>query len=87
MFTRIVRAFRDEVNPEAMLTVAAEALSKGLGAEDCHIFRTANVAPGTDSKPSPTPGFQSVAGYGEMAAVQAGPVLSTISGGAGAVSE
>jgi diguanylate cyclase (GGDEF)-like protein/PAS domain S-box-containing protein len=85
VFTRIVRAFRDEVNPEAMLLVAAEALSKGLGAEDCHIFRTTVPEPGSEDQSSPTPGFQPVARYGAMEAEQAGPVLATIAGGAGAV--
>lgn len=85
VFTRIVRAFRDEVNPEAMLAVASEALSKGLGAEDCHIFRTIDPEPGSGDLSSPTPGFQPVAHYGSMEAEQAGPVLSTIADGAGAV--
>ncbi len=85
VFTRIVRAFRDEINPEAMLTVAAEALAKGLGAEDCHIFRTSPPELGVEPQSTQTPGFQPVAQYGGMTADQAGPVLSTIAGGAGAV--
>lgn len=39
VLTRIVRSFRDEVNPENMLTSAAETLGRGLGAECCQIFR------------------------------------------------
>ncbi|MBT4740291.1 MAG: PAS domain S-box protein [Rhodospirillaceae bacterium] len=35
VLTRIVRSFRDEVNPENMLTAAAETLGRGLGAECC----------------------------------------------------
>lgn len=85
VFTRIVRAFRDEVNPEAMLTVAAEALAKGLGAEDCHIFRTTDPELNPASPNSPTPGFQDLAKYGHMRSDQAAPILSTIAGGAGAV--
>lgn len=85
VFTRIVRAFRDEVNPEAMLAVAAEALSKGLGAEDCHIFRTTEPEPESADIATPTPGFQPVAHYGDLRSEQASPVLATIAGGAGAV--
>ena len=43
VLTRIVRSFRDEVNPENMLKAAAETLARGLGAECCQIFRLANV--------------------------------------------
>ncbi len=85
VFTRIVRAFRDEVNPEAMLTVAAEALSKGLGAEDCHIFRTIEPEPEAADIAKTTPGFQPVALYGDLRPEQASPVLATIADGAGAV--
>jgi len=85
VLTRIVRAFRDEVNPEAMLGVAAEALAKGLGAEHCHIFRTTQTELGTGAGPNATPGFQLAARYGDLNAAQAAPVLSTIAGGAGAV--
>ena len=85
VFTRIIRAFRDEINPEAMLNVAAEALARGLGAEDCHIFRSTASEPGVEAQSESTPGFQPVAQYGDMTADQAGPVLSTIAGGAGAV--
>jgi len=84
VLTRIVRAFRDEVDPEAMLIVAAEALAKGLGAENCHIFRTIQAEPGTVPG-GETPGFQILARYGERSAVQASPVLKTIGEGAGAV--
>ena len=85
VLTRIVRAFRDEVDPEAMLTVAAEALAKGLGAEHCHIFRNMAVDPSAPPAPGSTPGFQLTARYGDLNAAQAAPVLNTIAGGAGAV--
>jgi diguanylate cyclase (GGDEF)-like protein/PAS domain S-box-containing protein len=82
VLTRIVRAFRDEVNPEAMLSVAAEALSRGLGAEHCHIFRALS----DDAPPNTvTPGFQLAARYGDLEASEAAPVLKTISEGAAAV--
>jgi diguanylate cyclase (GGDEF)-like protein/PAS domain S-box-containing protein len=85
VLTRIVRAFRDEVDPEAMLTVAAEALAKGLGAEHCHIFRNTPVDPGATPVAGSTPGFQLAARYGDLNAAQAAPVLNTIATGAGAV--
>ena len=74
VLTRIVRAFRDEVNPEAMLSVAAEALAKGLGAEHCHIFRSTTPEAGTAPAPGATPGFQLAARYGDLNAAQAAPV-------------
>lgn len=85
VLTRIVRAFRDEVDPEAMLGVAAEALAKGLGAEHCHIFRSMPIEVGTASAIGSTPGFQLAARYGDLEPAQAASVLSTIAGGAGAV--
>ncbi|MGE4062195.1 MAG: diguanylate cyclase [Rhodospirillaceae bacterium] len=82
VLTRIVRAFRDEVNPEAMLSVAAEALARGLGAENCHIFRALS----DEAPPNPiSPGFQLAARYGELEAGEAAPVLKTIGDGAAAV--
>lgn len=81
VLTRIVRAFRDEVNPEAMLSVAAEALARGLGAEHCHVFRA--LSPEAPANPV-TPGFQLAARYGDLEAALASPVLKTIAEGAGA---
>lgn len=82
VLTRIVRAFRDEVNPEAMLGVAAEALARGLGAEHCHIFRALSE----DAPENPdTPGFQLAARYGDLEPAQASAVLKTIGEGAAAV--
>jgi diguanylate cyclase (GGDEF)-like protein/PAS domain S-box-containing protein len=77
VLTRIVRAFRDEVDPEAMLAVAADALARGLGAEHCQIFRSTpdEVA---------TPGFRLAAQCGSMQSADAAPVLATLSSGAGA---
>lgn len=40
LVTYIVRAFRDEVDPDNMLTVAAGALMTGFGADGCQIYRT-----------------------------------------------
>ncbi len=85
VLTRIVRAFRDEVNPEAMLGVAAEALAKGLGAEHCHIFRTLTAGAESPTAAAVTPGFQLAARYGDLDAAQATAVLQNIAGGAGAV--
>lgn len=39
ILNHIVRAFRDEVDPHNMLRVAAETVSRGMGAESCQIFR------------------------------------------------
>ena len=80
VLTRIVRAFRDEVDPEAMLGVAAEALAKGLGAEHCHIFRKL-----TQGEDNASQGYQLAARYGSLDAGLAAPVLSTLADGAGAV--
>jgi len=85
VLTRIVRAFRDEVNPEAMLGVAAEALAKGLGAEHCHIFRSVPIEPAAVPAPGSVPGYQLAARYGDLGVAQASAVLTTIAGGAGAV--
>ena len=82
VLTRIVRAFRDEVNPEAMLAVAAEVLAKGLGADHSQIFRATQM---------PTPNliegrtdYQLAAKYGEAHAPDASDILALFSGGTGA---
>jgi diguanylate cyclase (GGDEF)-like protein/PAS domain S-box-containing protein len=80
VLTRIVRAFRDEVDPEAMLGVAAEALAKGLGGEHCHVFRRK-----AEPETPPHKGFQLAARYGELDPSLANAVLDTIGSGAGAV--
>ena len=38
MLTYIVRTFRDEVDPEKMLAVAAQGIARGLSADGCQIF-------------------------------------------------
>ena len=82
VLTRIVRAFRDEVNPEAMLTLAAEVLAKGLGADHSQIFRASEIANpnllegGTD--------FQLAARYGEGQSPNPADILALFSGGTGA---
>jgi diguanylate cyclase (GGDEF)-like protein/PAS domain S-box-containing protein len=92
VLTRIVRAFRDEVNPEAMLAVAAEALAKGLGAEHSHVFRTLDPpvgqgvgqGPGAGDGSPAKPRYELAAKYGSMDLGQASSVLSALSDGAGA---
>lgn len=82
VLTRIVRAFRDEVNPEAMLAVAAEVLAKGLGADHSQIFRATQV-----SSPNLIEGrtdYQLAAKYGEANAPDASDILALFSGGTGA---
>lgn len=39
ILNHVVRTFRDEVDPQGMLRVAAETLARGMGAESCHIYR------------------------------------------------
>jgi len=82
VLTRIVRAFRDEVNPEAMLAVAAEVLAKGLGADYSQVFRvsTSNTAGSEPGKPV----YQLAAKSGDVTAPDATDILSLFSGGAGA---
>lgn len=52
VLTRIVRSFRDEVNPENMLVSASETLARGLGAECCQIFRLADDIKVSESEDS-----------------------------------
>ena len=80
VLTRIVRAFRDEVDPEAMLAVAADALARGLGAEHCQIFRVASP----EAPAGPVPGYRLEAHFGDMEAIGAASVLESIAKGAGA---
>jgi diguanylate cyclase (GGDEF)-like protein/PAS domain S-box-containing protein len=82
VLTRIVRAFRDEVNPEAMLSVAAEALSKGLGADYAQIFR-ATQAPEPNLIEDRTD-YVPAAKYGDAAAPDSSTILTLFAGGAGA---
>lgn len=39
ILNHVVRTFRDEVDPQDMLRVAAETLARGMGAESCQIYR------------------------------------------------
>jgi diguanylate cyclase (GGDEF)-like protein len=81
VLTRIVRAFRDEVNPEAMLTVAADALAKGLGADHSHIFRIVGAPPGASSE---TARHELAARHGDLDAKNATAILASLAAGAGA---
>ena len=74
VLTRIVRTFRDEVNPEAMLAVAAEVLAKALGADHSQIYR----------RSSDREEFHLAARYGENSPPDAKDVLKLFSGGIGA---
>lgn len=83
ILTRIVRSFRDEVNPENMLKAAAETLARGLGAECCQIFRLSET-----ESPSPPPldhtSFGLAGMYGEADGDLQAPILDSLAGGAGA---
>jgi diguanylate cyclase (GGDEF)-like protein/PAS domain S-box-containing protein len=82
VLTRIVRTFRDEVNPEAMLAVAVEVLAKGLGADHSQIFRATDMSvPGVALT---RPEFQLAARYGEGVAPNATDILALFSSGTGA---
>ena len=83
ILTRIVRSFRDEVNPENMLKAAAETLARGLGAECCQIYRLA----ATDSQGSDPPdhtAFELSGSFGDVEGDLQVPVLDSLAGGAGA---
>jgi diguanylate cyclase (GGDEF)-like protein/PAS domain S-box-containing protein len=82
VLTRIVRTFRDEVNPEAMLSVAAEVLAKALGADHSQIFRA--VGPSTPNLLEGSTDFQLAARYGDGQQPAATDILSLFSGGTGA---
>ncbi|MBL8642944.1 MAG: diguanylate cyclase, partial [Rhodospirillaceae bacterium] len=82
VLTRIVRAFRDEVNPEAMLAVAAEVLAKGLGADFSQVFRAAPAATPTALEAKSE--YMLAAKYGDAAPPDASDILTLFSGGAGA---
>ncbi len=82
VLTRIVRTFRDEVNPEAMLVVAAEVLAKGLGADHSQIFR-ASQTPSVNLIEGQTD-FQLAARFGDGAAPASADILALFAGGTGA---
>jgi diguanylate cyclase (GGDEF)-like protein/PAS domain S-box-containing protein len=82
VLTRIVRTFRDEVNPEAMLAVAAEVLAKGLGADHAQIFRAAETS--NPSLIEDRADFQLAARHGEGAGPNPADILALFSGGTGA---
>ncbi|MFN3076689.1 MAG: diguanylate cyclase domain-containing protein [Alphaproteobacteria bacterium] len=53
LLTHIVRTFRDEVNPDRMLTVAASALLSGFGADGCQIFGAKPEVESHGTEPDP----------------------------------
>lgn len=77
----IVRTFRDEVDPNNMLNVAAETLARGMGASDCHIFRRPSDTL-EESHPSELPaGLIPGARYGALAYLSSLPVLDALDHG------
>ena len=80
VLTRIVRAFRDEVNPEAMLAVAAEVLAKGLGADFSQVFRS-SIQPVASLEAKNE--YVLAAKYGDVVPPDASDILTLFSGGAG----
>lgn len=77
----IVRTFRDEVDPNNMLQVAAETLARGMGASDCHIFRRPNEVQ-EESHPAELPaGLIPGARYGALPYLSSLPVLDALDHG------
>lgn len=83
VLTRIVRSFRDEVNPENMLTAAAETLGRGLGAECCQIFRLSDLGAGP-SDSSNESAFQIAGLFGKADGDYHESALKSLAEGAGA---
>ena len=83
ILTRIVRSFRDEVNPENMLKAAAETLARGLGAECCQIFRLAQADIRETEAPDSSQ-FEPAGSYGEVKEDLHLPILDSLGSGAGA---
>ncbi len=82
ILTRIVRSFRDEVNPENMLMAAAETLARGLGAECCQIYRLAD-ADSRGSDPPDNSAFEPAGSFGEVDGDLHVPILDSLASGAG----
>ncbi|MEQ8508237.1 MAG: diguanylate cyclase [Rhodospirillaceae bacterium] len=83
VLTRIVRSFRDEVNPENMLASAAETLARGLGAECCQIFRLTSQDPPDDGGYT-FKNFTVAGTYGHVEGDSHRPILDSLAAGAGA---
>ena len=83
ILTRIVRSFRDEVNPENMLKAAAETLARGLGAECCQIFRLAEAESNVVAQSDHT-AFKPAGMFGTPEGDLHLPILDSLAHGAGA---
>lgn len=83
VLTRIVRSFRDEVNPENMLAAAAETLARGLGAECCQIFRI-KIGKRPSDAGTAQPEFEQAGKFGDGGDGLETQVLDSIGHGAGA---
>lgn len=82
VLTRIVRSFRDEVNPENMLVSASETLARGLGAECCQIFRLSDEKLGEDSGRSHK-NFKLSGSFGSIEGDLHNSILDSLASGAG----
>ncbi len=60
----IVRSFRDEVDPENMLTIAAATVAQGVGVSGCHLLR----ARGREGEPPGAAGLGAAASFGRVGA-------------------
>lgn len=83
VLTRIVRSFRDEVNPENMLISASETLARGLGAECCQIFRFSEDKAAADAAKDHH-SFTLAGSFGSTEGDLHKSVLDSLAGGAGA---
>lgn len=81
VLTRIVRSFRDEVNPENMLVSASETLARGLGAEACQVFRLKPVKVAAEND---TPEFEVAGKFGDVRDGLHEQALDSLARGAGA---
>lgn len=82
VLTRIVRSFRDEVNPENMLVSASETLARGLGAECCQIFRLAENKP-TEESAKGHASFKLAGAFGSTEGDLHNSILDSLNSGAG----
>lgn len=90
ILNHVVRTFRDEVDPQDMLRVAAETLARGMGAESCQIYRRESSQDSTeDALSAPTEGMALIPGActGSLSYDDATQVLERLQAGEPLVEE
>ncbi|SDH29170.1 diguanylate cyclase domain-containing protein [Roseospirillum parvum] len=82
----MARAFRDLIQPDEMLAVAAEKVARGLGVTACHIFRLAGADPAAVSEAgrhdAGSGHFMAGGSWGALPSRAAEPIVQTVSEGA-----